>query len=1143
MTRTFTNCSKILATLFIAVLCCWNVAYAQVETFDGETLCENTAFSPADNGDCPLVGTWSQDASDDFDFSVEADATPSGSTGPSVDHTQGDGVNGKFLFTEASGGANSTFTLNGPAAGYDLDALGAPAFQVWYHAFGTNVDIAELHLEVSTDGGTVYTSEFSIIGFTSEDLWKEATLLLTSFSGIVHLRVRVVTGGDFASDIGLDDVGVIDASAPDVALTGASAPISCGGDSETPVTITVTNNSATDVVAGELEATFEVTTGPVLSGPFTESLPAILSGESVDYTFTATADLSIPGDYTVDINVDFTAASGLVDNNPLDNGVVGAALSISESFGSIDGNSPAYVESFEAGDGGWTIVDVGTNPSSMVVGTPPTSPLDGTQAWFHDSSIAINAGESYNANELVFFETGCFDMSCMETATFSIDINFDSETNWDGATVGYNTDGGTEFTILGIEDGAGTGTSDGTGVNWYNDTDIDGIANEIDGWSGDCDDGATDCSGGWLTATHDISFLAGFPNVRFAVIFGSDGSFQLGEGFAWDNVQVTGDTTDPACLGCTDLAACNYDPVAVYDDGVTCEYTSCAGCTDETACNYDAEATIDDESCDFSCLGCTDVNACNYDDTATIDDGSCNLGFCGDGVCDLDCGEDIDDCIDCSGTVTGCTDETACNFDAAANTDDNSCEYVSCAGCTDETACNYNADATIDDSSCIYGSCGNGVCEPICGETDANCADCAIVLGCTDPDAHNYRPRANTDNGNCMTCDDGIQNGTETGIDCGGTNPNCDACPPDGCTDATAHNYDPNAPNDDGSCMTCSDGIQNGDETGVDCGGTNPECGPCGDLCINALEIACGDVMSGNTGDYTTADGPGACGTTPGIGGGVWYTFVGTGETFRASLCNSDYDTKINVYSGDCDNLVCVDGNDDTFSGACGSTRSSIDIVSTVGTTYYIYVNGFSTNTGNYELTFDCFFPITITVNAILGVPANGAGTGSVSITVTGGNTDCPEGLFFDWEDEDDNFVADTEDLSGLTEAGTYNIYVDDCLGNSVEMDVVVPTRGRTRGRGRNGKAEVTETSQLIATPNPFATETMIGFQVGMEESVSLDVFDIRGAKVATLFDGMAEAGQNYQMSFGEGMPSGTYIAKLTTANGDVQHIKLVLTK
>ena len=51
--------------------------------------------------------------------------------------------------------------------------------------------------------------------------------------------------------------------------------------------------------------------------------------------------------------------------------------------------------------------------------------------------------------------------------------------------------------------------------------------------------------------------------------------------------------------------------------------------------------------------------------------------------------------------------------------------------------------------------------------------------------------------GSTPTCTDGIQNGNETGVDCGGS---CPACP------------------------TCNDGIQNGNETGVDCGGSCPAC-------------------------------------------------------------------------------------------------------------------------------------------------------------------------------------------------------------------------------------------------------------------------------------------------------------------------------
>ena len=48
---------------------------------------------------------------------------------------------------------------------------------------------------------------------------------------------------------------------------------------------------------------------------------------------------------------------------------------------------------------------------------------------------------------------------------------------------------------------------------------------------------------------------------------------------------------------------------------------------------------------------------------------------------------------------------------------------------------------------------------------------------------------------------------------------------PEGCMDPNAHNYDPNAQFDSEDCETCDDGIQNGDETEVDCGGQL--CAPC----------------------------------------------------------------------------------------------------------------------------------------------------------------------------------------------------------------------------------------------------------------------------------------------------------------------------
>ncbi|MBK9734071.1 MAG: T9SS type A sorting domain-containing protein [Saprospiraceae bacterium] len=71
------------------------------------------------------------------------------------------------------------------------------------------------------------------------------------------------------------------------------------------------------------------------------------------------------------------------------------------------------------------------------------------------------------------------------------------------------------------------------------------------------------------------------------------------------------------------------------------------------------------------------------------------------------------------------------------------------------------------------------------------------------------------------TCSDGIQNGSETGVDCGGT---CVACPScsDGLQNGTETGVD--CGGSCAACPTCTDGTQNGSETGVDCGGSCPPC-------------------------------------------------------------------------------------------------------------------------------------------------------------------------------------------------------------------------------------------------------------------------------------------------------------------------------
>lgn len=91
------------------------------------------------------------------------------------------------------------------------------------------------------------------------------------------------------------------------------------------------------------------------------------------------------------------------------------------------------------------------------------------------------------------------------------------------------------------------------------------------------------------------------------------------------------------------------------------------------------------------------------------------------------------------------------------------------------------------------------------------------------------------------TCSDGIQNQDELGVDCGGV------CTPCGsCTDGV-QNQDETDVDCGGSscpaCATCFDGIQNQDESNIDCGGaTCPQCNSCFDGVQNYNEsgIDCG---------------------------------------------------------------------------------------------------------------------------------------------------------------------------------------------------------------------------------------------------------------------------------------------------------------
>lgn len=109
-----------------------------------------------------------------------------------------------------------------------------------------------------------------------------------------------------------------------------------------------------------------------------------------------------------------------------------------------------------------------------------------------------------------------------------------------------------------------------------------------------------------------------------------------------------------------------------------------------------------------------------------------------------------------------------------------------------------------------------------------------------------------TDTGGALCTENGVVDGQETDVDCGGSD-----CPDCALGDSCLLNGDCQS----GACIdsvcsapTCTDGGKNQDETGIDCGGPCPPCGT-GQDCLDADDCLSGKCTSGTCDAPTCDDG------------------------------------------------------------------------------------------------------------------------------------------------------------------------------------------------------------------------------------------------------------------------------------------------
>lgn len=134
---------------------------------------------------------------------------------------------------------------------------------------------------------------------------------------------------------------------------------------------------------------------------------------------------------------------------------------------------------------------------------------------------------------------------------------------------------------------------------------------------------------------------------------------------------------------------------------------------------------------------------------------------------------------------------------------------------------------------------------------------------------------------------------------------------------------------------------------------------PANDLCINAINVMCGDVVQGTT-NFATNEVHDDCSSSAINLQGVWYKMTGNGTNTTISTCsaNTNFDTAIRVLEGTCSNLVCSpNGFNDDYNACTFSIRHSrVDFFAELGKVYYIWVSPWTTNqsTGDFELSILC---------------------------------------------------------------------------------------------------------------------------------------------------------------------------------------------
>ncbi len=190
---------------------CESFQYGEVEDYtvtitegSGDVCAGGVSSFPYNESFENTLGLWTQSSSDDINWTVDANGTPSRNTGPSS-ASQGT----YYLYVEASGNGtgfpSKRAILTSPCL--DLNGTASPTFTFAYHMFGAS-DMGSIAVEASTNDGASWTSIWSKTG-NQGNSWNTINLDLSQYIGeALKLRFNRVTGATWQADIAIDNISL-----------------------------------------------------------------------------------------------------------------------------------------------------------------------------------------------------------------------------------------------------------------------------------------------------------------------------------------------------------------------------------------------------------------------------------------------------------------------------------------------------------------------------------------------------------------------------------------------------------------------------------------------------------------------------------------------------------------------------------------------------------------------------------------------------------------------------------------------------------------------------------------------------------------------------------------------------------------------